>query len=195
MNHKQICTFITFHLCFTLAIICGVYGQRIVTIQLDGTQYYVSKMNPYASELNYFLAYQYCRSIGLQLVSFETKEKADSIAEYLKNAGYSQHDFWTSGNHLGSNMLLWMSTGLPFNATFNYMKKQEGDEPTVPSGPLPMGRRKRGNGIGNTGCIALKAHSLDWDTEDCTKLKDFICEQTRCYFYNYGSIPVSSAQG
>ena len=62
-------------------------GQRIVTIQLDGTQYYVSKMNPYASELNYFLAYQYCRSIGLQLVSFETKEKADSIAEYLKNAG------------------------------------------------------------------------------------------------------------
>lgn len=64
-----------------------VTGQRIVTIQLDGTQYYVSKMNPYASELNYFLAYQYCRSIGLQLVSFETKEKADSIAEYLKNAG------------------------------------------------------------------------------------------------------------
>ena len=66
-----------------------VTGQRIVTIQLDGTQYYVSKMNPYASELNYFLAYQYCRSIGLQLVSFETKEKADSIAEYLKNAGMS----------------------------------------------------------------------------------------------------------
>ncbi len=69
-------------------LVCYIVpGQRIVTIQLDGTQYYVSKMNPYASELNYFLAYQYCRSIGLQLVSFETREKADSIAEYLKNAG------------------------------------------------------------------------------------------------------------
>lgn len=71
-----------------------VTGQRIVTIQLDGTQYYVSKMNPYASELNYFLAYQYCRSIGLQLVSFETKEKADSIAEYLKNAGTYNYRYY-----------------------------------------------------------------------------------------------------
>uniref|UniRef100_A0A1I8MPE0 Uncharacterized protein n=1 Tax=Musca domestica TaxID=7370 RepID=A0A1I8MPE0_MUSDO len=31
--------------------------------------------------------------------------------------------------------------------------------------------------------------------EDCSAVKDFICEQTRCYYYNYGSIPVSSAQG
>lgn len=44
-------------------------------------------MNPYSPELNYFLAYQYCRSLGLQLVSFETKEKADSITQYLRNAG------------------------------------------------------------------------------------------------------------
>lgn len=44
-------------------------------------------MNPYSPELNYFLAYQYCRSIGLQLASFETKEKADAIMQYLINAG------------------------------------------------------------------------------------------------------------
>ena len=62
-------------------------GQRITTIQLDGVQYFVSRMNPYSPELNYFLSYQYCRSFGLQLVSFETKEKADSITQYLKNAG------------------------------------------------------------------------------------------------------------
>lgn len=119
-------------------------GQRITTIQLDGVQYFVSRMNPYSPELNYFLSYQYCRSLGLQLVSFETKEKADSITQYLKNAGrypenasldsecalsmpcnfsgYNKYDFWTSGNKLGTNMLLWMSTGLPFNVTFNYMR-------------------------------------------------------------------------
>jgi hypothetical protein len=44
-------------------------------------------MNPYSPELNYFLAYQYCRSIGLQLASFESKEKADSMTQYLLNAG------------------------------------------------------------------------------------------------------------
>lgn len=36
--------------------------------------------------------------------------------------GYNKYDFWTSGNKLGTNMLLWMSTGLPFNVTFNYMR-------------------------------------------------------------------------
>ena len=62
-------------------------GQRITTIQLDGVQYFISRMNPYSPELNYFLAYQYCRSIGLQLASFESKEKADSMTQYLLNAG------------------------------------------------------------------------------------------------------------
>lgn len=77
-------------------------------------------MNPYSPELNYFLAYQYCRSLGLQLASFETKEKVESMSQYLQNAGYSKYDFWTSGNRLGTGMFLWMSTGLPFNATFDY---------------------------------------------------------------------------
>lgn len=95
-------------------------GQRITTIQLDGVQYFVSRMNPYSPELNYFLAYQYCRSLGLQLASFETKEKVESMSQYLQNAGYSKYDFWTSGNRLGTGMFLWMSTGLPFNATFDY---------------------------------------------------------------------------
>lgn len=97
-------------------------GQRITTIQLDGVQYFVSRMNPYSPELNYFLAYQYCRSLGLQLASFETKEKVESMSQYLQNAGYSKYDFWTSGNRLGTGMFLWMSTGLPFNATFDYFE-------------------------------------------------------------------------
>lgn len=109
-----------FHFFFFLSILSRAKGQRITTIQLEGVQYFVSRMNPYSPELNYFLAYQYCRSLGLQLASFETKEKVESMSQYLQNAGYSKYDFWTSGNRLGTGMFLWMSTGLPFNATFDY---------------------------------------------------------------------------
>nr|XP_018908869.1 PREDICTED: uncharacterized protein LOC109038300 [Bemisia tabaci] len=173
-------------------------GQRITTIQLEGVQYFVSRMNPYSPELNWFLAYQYCRSIGLQLASFETKEKADYFMEYLRNAGYSKYDFWTSGNRLGTDMFLWMSTGLPFNVTFNYMKGDQDSDPLSTSlthGPQPITRKKRGDSGASNGCVAMKKPELEWDTDDCTAVKDFICEQTRCYYYNYGSIPVSTAQG
>ncbi|XP_012250960.2 uncharacterized protein LOC105683150 isoform X1 [Athalia rosae] len=172
-------------------------AQRITTIQLDGVQYYVSRMNPYSLELNYFLAYQYCRSLGLQLISFETKEKADTMTQYLQNAGYTKFDFWTSGNKLGTDMFLWMSTGLPFNATFDYMKKLPGrSETDVPRGTEPQRiARESGESGSVDGCVSMKAPTLEWVAEDCTVFKDFICEQTRCYYYNYGSIPVSATQG
>ncbi|XP_014480729.1 PREDICTED: uncharacterized protein LOC106747590 isoform X2 [Dinoponera quadriceps] len=154
-------------------------------------------MNPYSPELNYFLAYQYCRSLGLQLASFETKEKADTMTQYLKNAGYTKYDFWTSGNKLGTDMFLWMSTGLPFNVTFDYMLKRPGNRPAdVPPGTEPQRvARESGDSGSADGCVAMMAPTLAWEAQDCTLVKDFICEQTRCYYYNYGSIPVSATQG
>ncbi|KFB42151.1 hypothetical protein ZHAS_00009815 [Anopheles sinensis] len=173
--------------------------QRITTIQLDGVQYFISRMNPYSPELNYFLAYQYCRSLGLQLASFETKEKVESMTEYLQNAGYGKYNFWTSGNRLGTGMFLWMSTGLPFNATFDYFEKSPetvGMDPLDHNSNTSPQRTARDSSSGlQKGCVHLKAPSLRWAPEDCSAVKDFICEQTRCYYYNYGSIPVSSAQG
>ncbi|XP_033328988.1 narrow isoform X1 [Megalopta genalis] len=180
-----------------LAVAAFASAQRITTIQLDGVQYFVSRMNPYSPELNYFLAYQYCRSLGLQLASFETKEKADTMTQYLKNAGYVKYDFWTSGNKLGTDMFLWMSTGLPFNATFNYMLRRPGNRPVdVPPGTEPQRvARESGDSGSADGCVAMVAPTLAWEAQDCTLVKDFICEQTRCYYYNYGSIPVSATQG
>ncbi|KAL0278842.1 UNVERIFIED_CONTAM: hypothetical protein PYX00_000532 [Menopon gallinae] len=196
--HHLIATSVVF-----FAVLAAVCGQRITTIQLDGVQYFVSRMNPYSPELNYFLSYQYCRSLGLQLVSFETKEKADSITQYLKNAGYNKYDFWTSGNKLGTNMLLWMSTGLPFNVTFNYMRaagtmpnEDIHIESTIPMmAPEVTGRQADADIGAANGCVTLKAPDHQWEIDDCLKVKDFICEQTRCYYYNYGSIPVSTSQG
>nr|AQY54434.1 C-type lectin-S4 [Hepialus xiaojinensis] len=198
--------------CLVLVVVAAfapVTGQRITTIQLDGVQYFISRMNPYSPELNYFLAYQYCRSLGLQLASFETKEKADSITTYLTNAGYNKYDFWTSGNNLGTDMYLWMSTGLPFNATFNYMRREAAlavdaapasdsmDPLDMPQGSTAPQRTARHGTehVMTNGCITLKAPSFHWEPQHCAEIKDFICEQTRCYYYNYGSIPVSSAQG
>ncbi|XP_012541937.1 uncharacterized protein LOC105839873 isoform X1 [Monomorium pharaonis] len=182
-------------LLFVVAVFAS--AQRITTIQLDGIQYFVSRMNPYSPELNYFLAYQYCRSLGLQLASFETKEKADTMTQYLKNAGYTKYDFWTSGNKLGTDMFLWMSTGLPFNVTFDYMLKRPGNRPAdVPPGTEPQRvARESGDSGSADGCVAMVAPTLAWEAQDCTLVKDFICEQTRCYYYNYGSIPVSATQG
>ncbi|XP_058824161.1 uncharacterized protein LOC131684924 isoform X1 [Topomyia yanbarensis] len=187
-------------LCVSFVLAC-VAGQRITTIQLDGVQYFVSRMNPYSPELNYFLAYQYCRSLGLQLASFETKEKVESMTQYLANAGYSKYNFWTSGNRLGTGMFLWMSTGLPFNATFDYfestnMDASAGLDPLDHNSNTSPQRTARDSSSGlERACVHLKAPTLRWEPEDCLAVKDFICEQTRCYYYNYGSIPVSSAQG
>ncbi|XP_037867166.1 uncharacterized protein LOC101744379 isoform X1 [Bombyx mori] len=204
--------FLTSCLVLLAASLGPAAAQRITTIQLDGVQYFISRMNPYSPELNYFLSYQYCRSLGLQLASFETKEKADSITTYLTNAGYNKYDFWTSGNNLGTDMFLWMSTGLPFNATFNYMRRLPIDAPaqhaddsmdpldvpqgsTAPQRTARHGRYSRTEHVMTNGCIALKAPTFHWEPQHCGEIKDFICEQTRCYYYNYGSIPVSSAQG
>ncbi|KAH8372729.1 hypothetical protein KR009_004050 [Drosophila setifemur] len=185
-----------------LSLLACAAGQRITTIHLDGVQYFISRMNPYSPELNYFLAYQYCRSLGLQLASFETKEKAESMTTYLKNAGYGNYDFWTSGNRLGTGMFLWMSTGLPFNATFDFFENsadaiQAGllDPVDHNSNTSPQRTARDSSSGAEKGCVILKQPTLKWMPEDCSAVKDFICEQTRCYYYNYGSIPVSSAQG
>lgn len=52
------------------------------------------------------------------------------LMEYFLFTGYNKYDFWTSGNNLGTDMYLWMSTGLPFNATFNYMRRLPMDAPS-----------------------------------------------------------------
>jgi len=189
-------------LLLSLSVLCVVTtGQRIMTIQLDGIQYYISRMNPYSPELNYYLAYQYCRSLGLQLASFDTKEKYDSMSNYLTNAKFNNYDFWTSGNRLGTGMFLWMSTGLPFNSTFHAFENENETNGIMDStdhngntSPQRTAREDNKKPLDNN-CVLLKAPTLKWAPDDCLQIKDFICEQTRCYYYNYGSIPVSSSQG
>lgn len=52
---------------------------------MNGNQYWFSSSSPYAPNLNFHLAYQYCRTLGLQLVVLETKEEVDTISAYLNS--------------------------------------------------------------------------------------------------------------
>lgn len=59
---------------------------------MRNNQYWVSTTSPYAPRLNFFLAYQYCRNLGLQLLTFETQEEMDSLTSYLAQS-YSGNNF------------------------------------------------------------------------------------------------------
>lgn len=141
-------------------------GQRIMTAKIGDSRYFISWQNPYAPRLNFFLAYQYCRTIAMELISLETAEEAQNIADYLSQG--TATDFWTSGNTLGTNTWLWLSNGSPFNGTFNYW----------PNGKEPL-RSTDAN------CLLVTDQTQTWTSQNCVQNNHFICEQTRCYFYNF----------
>ncbi|XP_037711951.1 C-type lectin 37Da-like [Drosophila subpulchrella] len=51
--------------------------------------------------VNWHVADENCRKLGSDLVSFETAQEYDAIAEYLKSKG-ERAEHWTSGNDLGT---------------------------------------------------------------------------------------------
>lgn len=151
-------------LAVVLASICA--GQRIHTVELGNSRYFVSNASPYSPQLNWFLAYQYCRTIGMELLSLERQEEVLALNTFFNQNNYWTSDYWTSGNQLGSAMWIWMSTGQPFNVTFSYW-------PTA--GP-PLTKTQQA-------CVSTGAGT--WTAQNCMDSKPFICEQTRCFYYNY----------
>lgn len=160
----------------SLLLQAQVHGQRIQTVELADSRYFISNASPYSPSLNWFLAYEYCRTIGMELLSFQGSEEAETINNYLSDNGYSNSDYWTSGNQLGSAMWIWMSTGQPFNNTFNYWAA--GGPPLTKSQQSCMSHQK---GI--------------WSPQNCMDPKHFICEQTRCFYYNYVTTNRRASQG
>jgi len=146
--------------------IAPVVSQRIQTVELGGSRYFISNTSPYSPQLNWFLAYQYCQTIGMELLSIGTEEEKDILLDHLIENNYMASDYWTSGNQLGSQMWLWMSSGQPFNSTWSSW--------APPGAPLVKG---------NKGCVSqIKGI---WSAQNCMDNKHFICEQTRCFYFNY----------
>lgn len=60
---------------------------------MNGNQYWFSTSSPYAPTLNFHLAYQYCRTLGLQLAVLETTEEVETISAYLNRDGTQKFVF------------------------------------------------------------------------------------------------------
>lgn len=157
-------------------IVSMAVAQRISTAKIGDNRYFISWQNPYAPRLNFHLAYQYCRTIAMELISLESAEEAQQFADYLR-LGSSAADFWTSGNTLGTSTWLWLSNGSPFNGTFNYW----------PSGQEPPRSA-------DSNCLLVTDQTQTWRAENCAQNHHFVCEQTRCYFYNFNPfVPLSTS--
>ncbi|XP_066949751.1 uncharacterized protein [Macrobrachium rosenbergii] len=151
-------------------------GQRIQTVEVGNSRYFISNVSPYSPTLNWFLAYEYCRNIGMELLSLEQSEEATEVNVFLRENSYISTDYWTSGNQLGSAMWLWMSTGQPFNSTFNYWG----------AGGPPLTKSQQS---------CMSTQDATWSPHNCMDSKAFICEQTRCFYYNYVTTNRVSSQG
>ncbi|XP_068146117.1 C-type lectin 37Da-like [Drosophila tropicalis] len=63
---------------------------------------------------NWYVAYEKCRALKSELVTFETAEEFEAIANYLKASG-DKNSYWTSGNDLGrEGTYNWFTTGQKF---------------------------------------------------------------------------------
>ncbi|KAF2359506.1 C-type lectin-like [Trinorchestia longiramus] len=142
-------------------------GQRISTVDVGRSTYYISSQSPYNAPLSWYLAYQYCRTIGMELLTENTQEEAESLHSFLSSNGYADQSFWTSGNQLGSSQWLWMTSGLPYNTSFSYWAVQQ--EPLATSS--------------DDSCMLLQTGK--WRTASCTQPHHLICQLTRCFFFNY----------
>ncbi|KAB7505298.1 hypothetical protein Anas_04478 [Armadillidium nasatum] len=113
----------------------------------------------------------------MDLLSFQTNEEFNEITLYLENNGKSFNNYWTSGNQLGSDMWMWMTTGHPFNVTFNYWAQ---------GGP-PLTKSAKG---------CMEVQSSVWSASNCMDNNAFICQLTRCYYFDYAvTNRINSSQG
>ncbi|XP_060520346.1 lectin-like [Cylas formicarius] len=67
---------------------------------------------------NYYRATQYCRFHGMHLASITSQEENDKLEKYIKDFGFGNEHFWTSGTDLAEEgNFFWLSTGRPITFT------------------------------------------------------------------------------
>ncbi|EDW75405.2 uncharacterized protein Dwil_GK23836 [Drosophila willistoni] len=111
---------------------------------------------------NWYVAYEKCRALSSELVTFDSLEEFEAIAKYLKARG-DRNEYWTSGNDLGrEGTYNWFSTG-----------KQLSISKWAPNQP--------DNSAGRENCIHMGyiyTYSKDFELNDrpCESLFRYICE-------------------
>ncbi|XP_016997352.3 C-type lectin 37Da-like [Drosophila takahashii] len=64
-------------------------------IKINDGYYYFGQ-----DQVNWYVAYEICRKLGSELVTFETDGEFDAVIGYIKGQGI-RANYWTSGNDLG----------------------------------------------------------------------------------------------
>ncbi|KAH8305445.1 hypothetical protein KR018_005678, partial [Drosophila ironensis] len=126
-------------------------------VKVDKSYYYFSTQS-----VNWFAAFENCRKMGSELVTFETPEEFDALLKYLLNQRMAEnriHTYWTSGTDLGLYAIFkWFSNG----------------------GTIKTNRWAKGqpdNFQGKEHCVAIgyDDQNLMHDSR-CEYLKKYICE-------------------
>uniref|UniRef100_A0A1B0CV96 Putative c-type lectin n=1 Tax=Lutzomyia longipalpis TaxID=7200 RepID=A0A1B0CV96_LUTLO len=114
---------------------------------------------------NWFRAAQYCRFHGMHLASISSQEENDKLEKHIRDFGFGNEHFWTSGTDLAEEgSFFWMSTGRPITFTNwnagepNNFRYENGEEEN---------------------CLELwnrDGKGLKWNDSPCSFETYFVCE-------------------
>ncbi|XP_055707233.1 C-type mannose receptor 2 isoform X1 [Phlebotomus papatasi] len=114
---------------------------------------------------NWFRAAQYCRFHGMHLASIASQEENDKLEKHIRDFGFGNEHFWTSGTDLADEgSFFWMSTGRPITFTNwnagepNNFRYENGEEEN---------------------CLELwnrDGKGLKWNDSPCSFETYFVCE-------------------
>ncbi|CAL8142228.1 unnamed protein product [Orchesella dallaii] len=114
--------------------------------------------------MNWFEAWEYCRSIGLHLASIESKYEQTFVEIFLPRLELPTTEaYWTSGTDLGKEgQFTWMATGRSF--TFSFFRPGEPN-----------------NRFGSEDCIEMVVTpgvtSYSWNDRNCFAKAYVLCQQ------------------
>lgn len=88
----------------------GVNRWTMPLLKLGEKRYYLGIF----FKANWFRAAQYCRFHGMHLASISSQEENDKLEKYVRDSGFGNEHFWTSGTDLADEgSFFWMSSGRP----------------------------------------------------------------------------------
>ncbi|XP_038109602.1 lectin subunit alpha [Culex quinquefasciatus] len=140
-------------------VLIVVYGLLQVTVQSSNWSYHIP-----AFRANWFKAVEHCHSLGMQLVTIESKAKNDEVATFINTTeSYNKYNYWIGGSDLAQKFSFkWLATGKPFEYT-----NWSANEPN--------------NANNNEDCVHI-VHQPQlrqfwtWNDHRCSKELDFLCE-------------------
>ncbi|XP_055597029.1 perlucin-like [Uranotaenia lowii] len=143
-----------------------IFGVLISHVHLtDAKIYHMAEKG-----MNWFKASEYCRSIGMRLITINSQEENEELAGFVKQTNKFEADgcsFWLGGSDLGEEgCYTWSGTGR--KVTFANWSPGEPNNMNNAEHCLQLVYIPRFN------------QSWTWNDIECHKTMYFVCEDTGC---------------